>query len=301
MSVLEVACAVEGGYVPHSAAMLDSVLAHSGGLPVRVHSLHGPDFSARDARAIEAMVATAGGSSSFVAVDDARCNGLPTKGFTGKATWYRVMLPDLLPQLDRVLCLDADLIVTDSLAPLWDTDIEDFFLAAVTNVLAPQYMSRPAALGVSPNGYFNAGVMLLNLGLMREHGCSERIVRYGIDHAPELALRDQDALNFALADRRRPLDPRWNSMNALRAYPWSSYVFTPEEIAAAIERPAIRHFEGPGSNKPWHAGCDARSRELYREHRQRTPWPDFELERDPALGAVRNRLRKLRDMARLGA
>lgn len=281
--------------------MLDSVLAHNDGLPVRVHYFHGPDFSAEDVRAIATMIADAGGSSSFVAVDDARCSGLPTEGFTGKATWYRVMLPDLLPDIGRVLCLDADLIVTDSLAPLWGTDIEDFFLAAVTNVLAPQYMTRPVALGLSPHSYFNAGVMLLNLDLMREHGCSERIVRYGIDHAPDLALRDQDALNHVLADRRKPLSPRWNSMNALRTYPWSSYVFPAEEIAAAIERPAVRHFEGPGRNKPWHAGCDARSQGLYLRHRQRTPWPDFEFERDAAFAAIRHRLRNVRGLRRFSA
>ena len=52
-----------------------------------------------------------GGELTFVGVPDERVDGLPTEGFTRKATWYRIFLPELLPDVDRVLYLDADLIV----------------------------------------------------------------------------------------------------------------------------------------------------------------------------------------------
>ena len=276
---IEVACAVEGDYVPHSAAMLASVLANSGASRVRVHYLHGPDFAVEDSAAIAQMVVEMGGEAAFLKVDDERCSGLPIEGFTGKATWYRTMLPDLLPDIARVLCLDADLLVMDSLEPLWTLDLEGSLLAAVTNVLAPQYMDRPAELGISPHAYFNAGVMLLDLDSMRANGSARKVNRYGVDHAAELALRDQDAMNFVLAGRRKALSPRWNTMNAIRVYPWSAYVFTASEIADAIARPAIRHFEGPGSNKPWHTDCEPRWQAAYLQHRRRTPWPDFTPER----------------------
>ncbi len=123
MSALEVACAVEGDYVPHSAAMLHSLLANRGSCEVRIHYMHGPDFQADAARRLEEMVVRDGGEISFLAVDDERCEGLPTRGFTGKATWYRIFLPELLGDVGRVISLDLDAIVTDSLAPLWATDL----------------------------------------------------------------------------------------------------------------------------------------------------------------------------------
>jgi lipopolysaccharide biosynthesis glycosyltransferase len=296
MDTLDVACAVEGDYVPHSAAMLHSVIAHWPG-EVRVHYLHGPGQAGDTAPKLEAMVSAAGGSVRFIYVDDAQCEGLPTRGFTGKATWYRIFLPDLLPNLDRVLVLDADVIVTDSLAALWSTRLDDVFLAAVTNVLAPQYIQRPAELGISPHAYFNAGVMLLNLDLMRREGCVEQIRAFGVEHAAELALRDQDALNAILARRRAPLHPRWNYMNAFDVYPWTAYVFGSGELEEARSRPAIRHFEGPGQNKPWHADCTHELREIYHAHRVQTPWPEYRPLRASArerlsrqLGAVRRRL-----------
>jgi lipopolysaccharide biosynthesis glycosyltransferase len=223
-------------------------------------------------------------------VDDRRCEGLPTEGFTKKATWYRIFLPDLLPDIDRVLSLDVDVIVVDALADLWATDLGGAYLGAVTNVLAPMYMGRPAELGLDPGAYFNAGVMLLDLAGMRADDCSESIRRYAVDNAPDLVLRDQDALNFVLAGRRHALDPRWNSMNALLHYPWAHYVFTPEQIEEARTAPAIRHFEGPDSNKPWHYLGDAEAQALYDTHRRQTPWPDYRQD-GRTLG---NRARKLR-------
>ena len=277
MSVLDVACVVEGDYVPHSAAMLHSVLRCSGRYRVRVHYIHGPDLPAESKRLLTEMIERDGGEVSFVDVPDRLCEGLPTEGFTKKATWYRTLAPDLLPELDRVLLLDADLLAVDSLEPLWETDVSDHYVAAVTNVFQADHLFRAAELGFDrPDEYFNAGVMLMNLELMRRDGCADAMRDYGVKHAAELMFRDQDALNVVLAERRRPLHPRWNAMNSFEAFPWSAYVFGARALEEAERNPGIRHFEGPGVNKPWHRGCKVSLRELYFEHRRHTPWPDVE-------------------------
>src|SRR5437879_3158835 len=78
--------------------------------------------------------------------------------------WYRIFLPELLPELDRVLYLDADVIVVDSLIPLWNVDLSEDYLAAVTNVFQAAHVHRPVELGLAgPRAYFNSGVMVLNL------------------------------------------------------------------------------------------------------------------------------------------
>ena len=61
------------------------------------------------------------------------------------------------------------------------------------------------------------------------------------------------------------------------------------DLEEARRRPGIRHFEGPGENKPWHYLCRHELRELYLEHRRATPWPEVTLE-----GATPgNRLRRV--------
>jgi lipopolysaccharide biosynthesis glycosyltransferase len=276
---LHVSCATEGGYVAHSAAMLHSVLARGGGLHVTVHYLHGPDLTSRDRGLLRQMVERAGGRISFLEIADERLHGLPTRGFTRKATWYRIFLPELLPAVERTLYLDADLIVVDSLEPLWTTDVSDHYVAAVTNVFERHEMHRPAELGLPGLGaYFNAGVMLMNLDLMRRDGCTDSLRRYGATHAGELRWRDQDALNVVLGPRRLSLHPRWNLMNSILLFPWSAELFEPQALAEARGDPAIRHFEGPSINKPWHYLCEHELRELYFEHRRHTPWPRYRLE-----------------------
>lgn len=269
--------------------MLHSVLTSGGADSAHVHYLHPPGLDARGARRLASMVERLGGSIDFIEVPDERCAGLPTRGFTGKATWYKIFLPDLLPDsVDRVLYLDADLIVADSLLPLWETPLEASYLAAVTNVLPPIYRDRARELGLPDDkAYFNAGVMMMNLRLMREERCSQALVGYGVEHSTELVLRDQDTLNVVLGRRRKQLHPRWNCMNALLVYPESKDLLGAEAVQEARAQPAIRHFEGPDDNKPWHLMCRQPERHLYRAHRHRTPWPVYLPEGLTAMNAGR--------------
>ena len=268
------ACAVEGRYVPHAAAMLHSALAHAGRLDARVHYMHGRDLSRRDALRLTQMVERLGASIDFHEVPDHRLAGVPTKGFTLKATWYRIFLPELVPDVDRVLYLDADLIVTDDLLPLWRTEMGDSYVGAVTNVLPSWHAHRPAELGLTADVYFNAGVLLMNLAQMRADGTSDALLDYSVANAPNLAWRDQDALNVVLGARRVSLHPRWNCMNAVMLFDdEANEVFGPAVVEQARRDPAIRHFEGPGLSKPWHYLAGQEARDLYMRHRAETPWP----------------------------
>ncbi|HET8673293.1 MAG TPA: glycosyltransferase family 8 protein [Thermoleophilaceae bacterium] len=272
---MQIACAAEGReYVAHSAAMLHSVLAQHAAGSVRVTYMHGPDVSARDRRLLAGMVEEAGGEIRYLRIPNRWLRGLPTKGFTRRATWYRVFLPELLPEVDTILYLDSDLIVLAPLEELARTELNGSWVGAVTNVFQHNHLHRPAELGLAgPHVYFNAGVLLMNLAAMREDRCTQALVDYGRSHAAALEWRDQDALNVVLGERRLPLHPRWNCMNSVLYFDSARAVFGSDAVDEARRSPAIRHFEGPDANKPWHERCDSELRELYNEHRRHTPWP----------------------------
>lgn len=298
MTVLDLACscAADGAYAPHSAAMLHSALAHRGEATVRVHYLTGPRFPARSRRLLAEMVERHGGELSFLEVADGLVAELPTMDHAPSSLWYRIFLPELLPGLDRILYLDLDTIVLDSLEPLWRTELGDSYLAAVTNVFMREHMGRSATLGLSGDDvYFNSGVMLINLAEWRRAGVTAALREYALEHRERLGWADQDAMNLLLGHRRLPLHPRWNCMNSVLDFPWSVDVFGAEAVEEARRRPAIRHFEGPSINKPWHYLCEREMRDLYMEHRRQTPWPRVRLE-----GATpRNRARRIaRDLRR---
>lgn len=274
MSTLHLACGGSREYLPHIAAMLDSALTHSADQHVEIHYLHGPDVPGSEVARLEGMVTRAGGTIRRLLVDGSRLTGLPRMDRIPHAMWYRTFLPEVVPDVDRVLYLDADTIVVDGLAELWHTDLEGNWLAAVTNVWEPWNENYPVhGLGLAHrDAYFNSGVVLMDLGRLRAEGVTERVLAHARARK-FLPWGDQDSLNAVLAHRRLPLHPRWNCMNSVLAFPHAADVFGQAAVEEARARPGIRHFEGPSVNKPWHLLCELEGRQDYLRHRRRTPWP----------------------------
>jgi lipopolysaccharide biosynthesis glycosyltransferase len=270
---IEIACAARHDYLPHTATMIASALTNAGS-PIRVHLLVADDVGPGERNALGRMVEAGGGRLELPTLDPTPLADLKTTGTLPGAHWYRVLLPDLL-ELERVLYLDSDLLVLDSLLPLWEIALGEALLAAVTNPFPdPDSAARHCAeLGVAAETYFNSGVMLLDLTGMHAAGTPAAVIDYGRRHEDRLVLPEQDAMNAVLASQRLPLAPRWNAMVGVHRLPWSSTIFGPEEVAEAIASPAIRHFEGSGANKPWSPQASPADRELYMDFRRQTPWP----------------------------
>lgn len=288
---LHVACAADGAYVPHCAAMLHSLLDHCDALHLSVHCLHGPDLDKQSIDGLARMVENGGGDIMLHEIPDEAVAGLPVLGDFTPAIWYRVLAPELLTDLDRVLYLDADIIAVDSVAPLWQTDLQGALVAAVTNVPEPWHADRPRQLGLpETQEYFNSGVLLMDLAAMRSEASTAALLDYARKAGDDLIWPDQDAYNVVLGGRRLALHPRWNCMNSIMEFEASVAVFGRPAVAEARANPALRHFEGPGPNKPWHYMCERALREHYLAHRRQTPWPRVRFE-----GAtLANRARRLR-------
>lgn len=267
--MLDVACAVQGAYVPHSAALLHSVSAEG----VRVHYLHAPGLRSLTRRRLERVARARGGEIVFWEIADERVAGLRVHGYFTSAMWYRIVLPELLPDVERVLYLDVDTLALGPIAPLWEVDLDGALVGAVTNVFEPwRGTEHTDALGLAREGYFNSGVLLLHLAEMRRSGTVEEIRRVASERSEQLLWPDQDVLNLVLGPRRVALHPRWNAMNSVFLFDEAAEVFGPGQVAEARAAPVIRHFEGPGANKPWEGGCTVPHRDDYRSHLRATPW-----------------------------
>jgi lipopolysaccharide biosynthesis glycosyltransferase len=270
--VLHLACGGDVAYLPHTAAMVCSVLEHAGELDVHVHYLHAPELPQRDSRGFAEMVKRRGAAATLVPVTPDRIAGLPGINHLTPAMWYRVFLPELLGDVGRVLYMDADALAVDSLAPLWNTDLGGAAIAAVTNVFEPWNTAYAESLGLR-KPYFNSGVMVVDLERMRTGDATRRILDYAFQNLDRLPWGDQDPLNVVLGEERLELHPRWNCMNSVMVFEEAAGVFGAEAVAEARSRPGIRHFEGPSINKPWHLLCEWPGREDYFRFRAQTPWP----------------------------
>jgi lipopolysaccharide biosynthesis glycosyltransferase len=160
-----------------------------------------------------------------------------------KETNYRFCLASLEPDLDKALFLDADLVVLNSLAELWNTEMDGYYMACVTDQHALTPNSWAACLGLPDDySYVNTGVMLTNLKKWRQDGVQSRLFEAAEIYAPKLHFPDQDALNIVLHKAVLPISHKWNFM------PTQDYRRL-DQRAEALTDTRIIHWAGP--RKPW--------------------------------------------------
>jgi lipopolysaccharide biosynthesis glycosyltransferase len=276
LAEIQVATACDRSYLPWCATALLSCLQATTDRPLRFHILHEGTITAEDQARLNAMVDSHSGTVEFKVIDSELLGTLPTKGPTlgGRISWARVLLPEILPALDRVIYLDADVLTVKTLSPLWCEDLDGVVLGAVRNVVEPGMRPHVASLGIlDTRRYFNAGVLLIDLAAMRRARSWDRISEFVHQVNEPLTWFDQDALNVVFADDWKPLDPRWNVQNSFWGWrDWAIEVFGQEDLTGAVDDPAILHFEGPSICKPWHYLCPHPYRGLYLATLADTPW-----------------------------
>ena len=125
---------------------------------------------------------------------------------------FKFELPDLLPaNLEKVLYLDGDIIVQKDLAPIFNENIENVYAGAVKDYYAvfdPDSFQK--RLNVKHKGYFNAGVLLLNLKKMREDHVPALLLQYRKSHNDK--FMDQDTFNAVLKENVKYLSFFYNFM-----------------------------------------------------------------------------------------
>jgi UDP-glucose/galactose:(glucosyl)LPS alpha-1,2-glucosyl/galactosyltransferase len=275
-----IAIALDGRYAPWAATLIRSCVRSNPSSSMCFEIVHDGTLSKEDCVRL-AETATSGHSSvRFHPVVTDEFADLPTTPLFGPIVWLRFRLPDLLLDRSRVIYLDSDTLVMADLQGLWDTALDPHPLAAVANVVEPAARPHVQALGIQyPGGFFNSGVLLMDLDRMRAEQCSEQLLKAAVDLREKLVWPDQDALNLVFARRWFPLHPRWNTQNSFWAWrQWAVEVFGEALLAEATKQPGIRHFEGPGLSKPWHYLCPYPGRKQHRALLAETPWANIPLE-----------------------
>ena len=183
--------------------------------------------------------------------------------------YARLLLSSMLPDLDKVIYLDCDLVVCKDLKSLWKTDVNDMAVAMAPDLLY-QDKATLRRLGIN-NYYLNSGVIVMNLDYWRKHDVQNRLLSYIVDKGNELIYNDQDALNAILQDERRQLPVKYNVTpyyfkRNLDNYPKEMH----EEIRDARIDPVVFHYLGPV--KPWSLGCYLPGKQLFKKYQKASGW-----------------------------
>jgi len=142
LTVLHIACSSDSRLVADCAVMLTSLTTVQRPNDVHVHFLHDDRLSHRDLVDLGALVRASGAGWDPLAVPSEVTSVFPYTERYGYSAWYRILLPEVLADIDRVLYLDSDLLILDDLHALFDVALGDRCLAAVTQPKLPEVLGR---------------------------------------------------------------------------------------------------------------------------------------------------------------
>jgi len=223
--------------------------------------------------------------------------GVPTKDYVSHAPYLRLLLPRLLPtDLQRVIYLDADLVVLGDLSELWEMALQGKACLAARDIGHPyisRELTRPNAsawererrlyrslpitnykeLGLDPHAeYFNSGVMLIDLDLWRRENLEEKFLQCMRNNHEHIRFWDQYVLNVVLSGRWGRLESVWNRQPFVRWIPtWQDSTFDEEEWQRILTTPRIIHYSS--KKKPWQVpGYAGPERNLFYDILSRTEW-----------------------------
>lgn len=195
------------------------------------------------------------------------------------STMIKCDLPEILPNVDKLLMIDGDIIVKSDLAELWQTEMGDNLVAAVADMVGTVDMGYDKLLEIDT--YFNAGVMVLNLGQMRQEKTGQIIIETKMNAPATWEWGEQDPFNKVCDGRLVKLPLKWNmtatnflynhhNIAAINQFFNTSYInFTEMEDDASII-----HFN---AYKPWKSrlmpyAC------LWQKYHDVSPYGDTNLE-----------------------
>lgn len=165
--------------------------------------------------------------------------------------FYRLKLASILPDVDKIIYLDCDVVVNKSLNELYNSDLGENIVGGVRDINRRMLKRNPS--------YVNAGMLVMDLKKIREQNIEDEFLNWTKNHIDTIKMGDQEIINEVLKGRIQILDDRWNVQSSN---------FT--NRSSYTKNPWIIHYVS--KRKPWHFGSFSYHKDYYFKYLQLTPW-----------------------------
>ena len=183
-------------------------------------------------------------------LSNARTNRYP------KATYYRLLLAKIIPNINRIIYLDGDTLVFTDLNEMYNLNMKDNIILGFVD----HSYKKAEKFGVKTYKYITCGVLLINLKKMREENISEKFLDFINNNKKNLNQEDQTVINIVLHKRIDLLPPKfgiWNFANKEKVLRHNYYrnkklgihAYSDDDILNGWRQPAVLHFAS--KKKPW--------------------------------------------------
>ena len=175
----------------------------------------------------------------FIEINVEKFSDFPlTEGIT-HSTYSRFLIPNLKPELKKVIYIDCDTIALGDIEELYKEDLENYALGAVFNEKRRSFnLDTKEPMELSNNyKYFNAGVLVIDIEKWIKDNIIEKLFEIERKYRKKIPHGDESILNKYFDNNYKTLDIKYNYLE------WD-YSFNDK-----IEKIYIRHFIT--KIKPW--------------------------------------------------
>lgn len=282
MDTINILLSTDNKYVMPTGVLMHSIGMHNDS--VKYFILINRDFKTENKNKLTKIASSYHSEISYYIISDDVTVELPfgrdnmPKHVT-KATYYRLFITQVLPSdIHKIIYLDGDMIVRKSLKSLFEINLDEFALGAVHDMDEPINMKR--LYEYVGDGYFNAGMLLVNLDYWREYNCYKLFIQFIQEHGDKILMHDQDVLNCVFRKNVKwlPLTYNFQSGFILSVSNRRYNVELQMEIDDCKTDPAIIHYTV--YHKPWHISCFHPYRKLWRNYLSKSEWAGYHFEED---------------------
>lgn len=280
MDKINIAFSFDNNYWRQGATAICSLLNTGSDINYNIFCLCTDDVTEETKKTIQKLVKENSSISSISFIDIGKIldNSYEARGLS-KATYGRLLLHKFLPDTDKIIYADVDILFKGNLKEAWDTNIEDYLFAAVKSVRNNldenftenlKYPFWSEYLSDIKGKYFNTGFMLLNLKKIREQEMEKVWLPWT---NKKLFFQDQDILNITGKNQVKYLPTKFNVIDTPNSYTYrkalKENIITTEEYLQLKTAPEVIHYTG---RKPWNSLCINYSKEWWEFVYKRTPF-----------------------------
>ena len=256
---------LDSNYIKPLKVMLKSLFLNNQGESFAIYMMHS-SLDAQELDDLRQFIAGHGNQLNVIYIEDNYFKDAPTLLHYTKEMYYRLLAFKFLPQdLDRILYLDPDILVINSIRELYDTDLDGYLYAAsYHDKIALKEVSK-VRLGVYDiDAYYNSGVLLMNLPLQRQFIDEKIIYEFVEKNRLKLIMPDQDILNALYSKQIKSLD------EVLYNYDVRYYNYYNIKNGGVCDmdyifrNTVILHF--CGKKKPWNKQYSGKFHSLYKQY-----------------------------------
>ena len=235
---------IDNGYAPFLAVALNSAIKNcSKNRNYRAIVLH-EELSKSNISKIKALetdnfkIEFTPMKANFTALDDRMSNRLRCDYFT-LTIYFRLFIPAMFSQYDKGIYIDSDVVLTEDIAKLFDTDLGENLIGAASDLsiadIPPLVAYTENAIGVKKGEYINSGVLLMDLKKMRECDFEGHFLNLLSTYHFDSIAPDQDYINAMANGKILYLDESWDAM--------------PNDARPPLEKTNLIHYNL--FSKPW--------------------------------------------------